>query len=121
MTRRVTANCLVWLLWPCVFAPAALGREPIPDKLVVLTFDDSSIGQFRYLEDGTIDPDSAMGILLDFAEAHPDFPPVAITTFITCRPATNFTPSCENGFKCSQPPVSGTVIGPVRFTPLNSR
>jgi hypothetical protein len=29
------------------------------------------------LANGTIDPESAMGILLDFAEAHPDFPPVA--------------------------------------------
>jgi peptidoglycan/xylan/chitin deacetylase (PgdA/CDA1 family) len=48
------------------------GRSP-----VVLTFDDSTIGQFRYLDDGTIDPDSAMGILLAFAEEHPDFPPVA--------------------------------------------
>src|SRR5437667_1797920 len=51
----------------------------------------------------------------------PDFPPVTITAFITCRPATSFTPSCENGLRCSQPPVSGTVIGPVRSRPLNSR
>jgi peptidoglycan/xylan/chitin deacetylase (PgdA/CDA1 family) len=50
---------------------------PAGKKPVVLTFDDSSIGQFRYLDDGTVDPESAMGILLDFAEAHPDFPPVA--------------------------------------------
>src|SRR2546427_3944041 len=51
----------------------------------------------------------------------PEFPPVTITAFITCRPATSFTPSCENGLRWSQPPVSGTVIGPVRSTPLNSR
>ncbi|MCZ7661941.1 MAG: polysaccharide deacetylase family protein [Thermoleophilia bacterium] len=30
---------------------------------VVLTFDDSSPGQFRYLDDGTLDPDSAVGIM----------------------------------------------------------
>lgn len=43
----------------------------------VLTFDDSTAGQLRYVEqpDGTkiIDPDCAVGILLDFAEKHPDF------------------------------------------------
>ncbi|MCI0372543.1 MAG: polysaccharide deacetylase family protein [candidate division NC10 bacterium] len=54
------------------------GRVDLPAGLspVVLTFDDSSPGQFRYLErDGEvqIDPDSAVGILLDFHRAHPDF------------------------------------------------
>lgn len=44
---------------------------------VVLTFDDGTIGQFRYIErDGQriIDPDSAVGILLAFHERHPDWP-----------------------------------------------
>jgi peptidoglycan/xylan/chitin deacetylase (PgdA/CDA1 family) len=43
---------------------------------VVLTFDDSSPGQFRYLEqNGTveIDPKSAVGILEAFTREHPDF------------------------------------------------
>ncbi|MFZ5942904.1 MAG: polysaccharide deacetylase family protein [Bacillota bacterium] len=43
---------------------------------VVLTFDDGTEGHFRYLEqDGKriIDPNSAVGILKDFAEEHPDF------------------------------------------------
>jgi len=43
---------------------------------VVLTFDDSSPGQFRYLEqNGTleIDPESAVGILEAFTREHPDF------------------------------------------------
>jgi len=39
------------------------GKSP-----VVLTFDDSSPGQFRILADGTIDPDCAVGILLAEAE-----------------------------------------------------
>jgi hypothetical protein len=47
---------------------------------VVFTFDDASPGQFRYLEtDGrlTIDPTSAVGIWLGFAQAHPDWRPRA--------------------------------------------
>ncbi|MGV8880100.1 MAG: polysaccharide deacetylase family protein [Sphingobacteriaceae bacterium] len=43
----------------------------------VLTFDDSSAGQFRYLEkDGhiTIDPDCAVGIMEQFKKTHKDFP-----------------------------------------------
>jgi peptidoglycan/xylan/chitin deacetylase (PgdA/CDA1 family) len=47
------------------------GRSP-----VVLTFDDSSPGQFRYLErdgDLVVDPDSALGILEHFHSIHPDW------------------------------------------------
>ena len=40
---------------------------------VVLTFDDSTREQFAYTDDGEIDPDTAVGILLDFAEEHDDF------------------------------------------------
>lgn len=43
---------------------------------VILTFDDSSPGQFRYLvRNGKkeIDPDCAVGMLLDFRKRHPDF------------------------------------------------
>jgi peptidoglycan/xylan/chitin deacetylase (PgdA/CDA1 family) len=53
-----------------ISAPA--GKRP-----VVLTFDDGTAGQFRMLEgaDGSvmIDPDSAVGILEDFASRHDDF------------------------------------------------
>ncbi len=74
---------LDWLyanrFYPIRFRDLTSGQIDIPigKSPVVLTFDDSSIGQFRYLDDGTIDPESAMGILLDFAAAHPDFPAVA--------------------------------------------
>jgi peptidoglycan/xylan/chitin deacetylase (PgdA/CDA1 family) len=43
---------------------------------VVLTFDDSSPGQFRYVErrgEWVIDPECAVGILEAFARAHPEF------------------------------------------------
>lgn len=44
---------------------------------VVITFDDSSAGQFRYIgsrEAPAIDPNSAVGIMEQFAREHPDFP-----------------------------------------------
>ncbi len=48
------------------------GRTPL-----VMTFDDGTGGQFRYLinKDGKIeiDPDCAVGILLDFAKKHTEF------------------------------------------------
>lgn len=43
---------------------------------VILTFDDSSPGQFRYLvQNGKkeIDPDCAVGMLMEFKKRHPDF------------------------------------------------
>lgn len=49
---------------------------------IVLTFDDGNLNNFRYLEDGTLDPNSAVGILVDFHEKHPDFP-LEATFFIT--------------------------------------
>lgn len=51
---------------------------------VVLTFDDGNQNNFRYLDDGTVDGDSAVGILLDFHAQHPDFP-LKATFFINGR------------------------------------
>ncbi len=55
------------------------GRIDVPAGYtpVALTFDDGTEGQFRYIQkDGqrVIDPDSAVGILLDFHRKHPDWP-----------------------------------------------
>lgn len=53
-----------------ITAPA--GKTPL-----VLTFDDGTEGHFRYLVDANgnkeIDPDCAVGILLNFAKEHPEF------------------------------------------------
>ncbi len=51
-------------------------KTPAGTTPLVLTFDDSSPGQFRYLDDRgslAIDPTSAVGILDAFAREHPDF------------------------------------------------
>ena len=44
---------------------------------IVLTFDDGNKNNFEYLEDNTINPDSAISILLDFGKEYPDFNPRA--------------------------------------------
>lgn len=49
---------------------------------VVLTFDDSSSSQFRYLEDGTIDPDCAVGVIKAFHDEHPKTWPMRATFFV---------------------------------------
>ncbi|MCC6790997.1 MAG: polysaccharide deacetylase family protein [Thermomicrobiales bacterium] len=66
-------------------------RAPAGKKPVVLTFDDSTAGQFRYLiaDDGTvtIDPDSAVGVMEEFYAAHPDF---GRGGFFAVRPSASF-------------------------------
>lgn len=47
----------------------------------VITFDDGRENNFRYLADGTIDPNCAVGILMEFSEQYQDFEPHA-TFFI---------------------------------------
>jgi peptidoglycan/xylan/chitin deacetylase (PgdA/CDA1 family) len=54
---------------------------PAGTSPIVLSFDDSSPGQFRFQEKGgelVVDPDSAVGILEAFHAAHPDFAAKAI-------------------------------------------
>jgi peptidoglycan/xylan/chitin deacetylase (PgdA/CDA1 family) len=63
-------------------AAGNLSVVPAGKRPVVLTFDDSSIGQFRILPDRTIDPNSAVGILLDFHETHPADWPLRATFFV---------------------------------------
>jgi peptidoglycan/xylan/chitin deacetylase (PgdA/CDA1 family) len=70
------------LLWERGYRPITLHQYvdrkidlPAGTSPVVVTFDDASPGQFGYIEeaDGTlrIDPQSAVGIWLDFAKRHP--------------------------------------------------
>ncbi|MBU0502549.1 MAG: polysaccharide deacetylase family protein [Candidatus Margulisbacteria bacterium] len=55
---------------------------PKGKKPVVLTFDDSSSSQFRYLADGTIDPDCAIGVIKAFHDEHPVDWPMRATFFV---------------------------------------
>ncbi len=56
------------------------GKSP-----VVLTFDDSSVEQFGYTNNGDIDPDTAIGILLNFAAKHEGFRATA-SLYVNQRP-----------------------------------
>lgn len=49
---------------------------PAGTSPVVLTFDDGSANQFQLRPDGSVDPDSGVGVLLGVAERHPRFRPV---------------------------------------------
>jgi hypothetical protein len=44
---------------------------------VVMTFDDATASQAGLLPNGEIDPETAVGIMLDFASTHPGFTPAA--------------------------------------------
>ncbi|MBE7553800.1 MAG: polysaccharide deacetylase family protein [Anaerolineales bacterium] len=63
-------------------AAGDLGMVPAGKRPVVLTFDDSSIEQFRLRPDGSVDPNCAIGILLDFHAAHPADWPLRATFFV---------------------------------------
>ena len=65
--------------YPVPLEDVVSGRLKVPAGKTpfVITFDDSSQGQFRYLKEGdrlVIDPQSAVGIMEDFKKQHPDFP-----------------------------------------------
>jgi peptidoglycan/xylan/chitin deacetylase (PgdA/CDA1 family) len=56
------------------------GRSPM-----VLTFDDSTVSQYGERPDGTVDPATAVGILLAVAKAHGEDHPVA-SFYVNARP-----------------------------------
>ena len=63
------------------------GRLDVPagKSPVVMTFDDSTKEQMAYDAAGNIKPNTAVGIMLDFARSHPDFKPAG-TFFINREP-----------------------------------
>jgi peptidoglycan/xylan/chitin deacetylase (PgdA/CDA1 family) len=72
--RRDIERLIAEGYYPINLIDLALGQINVPagKTPLVLTFDDSSSGQFRYLPDGTVDPDSAVGILLAAARQYPN-------------------------------------------------
>jgi peptidoglycan/xylan/chitin deacetylase (PgdA/CDA1 family) len=63
-------------------ATGTLGYVPRGRRPIALTFDDSSSGQFRYLADGSVDPDCAVGVLLSMHEKYGDDWPLRATFFV---------------------------------------
>ncbi|MGW5386718.1 polysaccharide deacetylase family protein [Nocardia sp. NPDC003963] len=72
---------------PITAAQYAAGVVDIPAGThpVVLTFDDSTTSQLRFTAAGVPAPDSAVGVLEEFAARHPDFPARA-TFYVTGEP-----------------------------------
>jgi peptidoglycan/xylan/chitin deacetylase (PgdA/CDA1 family) len=71
--------------YPVNLADVVLGRlahVPRGRRPIVLTFDDSSSGQFRYLPDGTLDPNCAVGVIKSMYEDHGDAWPMRATFFV---------------------------------------
>lgn len=59
-----------------------LRNVPAGKRPVALTFDDATAEQFRLLAGGAIDPDCAVGVLLDMNTAHPADWPLHATFFV---------------------------------------
>jgi len=72
---------------PVTAAELAERRLDVPAGTtpVVLTFDDSTRDQFALRPDGSVDPATAVGILLDFGRTHPGFRAVA-TMYVNADP-----------------------------------
>jgi len=70
--------------YPVNFVDLLNGLPNVPPgkKPVVLTFDDSDVSQFHLLDDRTIDADSAVGIMLNFYNQHPQEWPPRATFFV---------------------------------------
>ncbi len=61
---------------PVTIAEYASNRMTLPKGAspVAMTFDDSNPSQLKLRRDGSVDPGCAVGILMAFARAHPEFP-----------------------------------------------
>ena len=78
--------------YPVNFIDLIRGLPDVPPgkKPVVLTFDDSDISQFKLLADGSLDPDSAVGVLVEFSAQHaPDWP-LRATFFVLGNDYANY-------------------------------
>jgi hypothetical protein len=64
-----------------------LSMVPAGKRPVVLTFDGSTPGQLRLQSNGGVEPNTAVGILLDFHAAHPADWPLKATFFVQGSPA----------------------------------
>ncbi|HEY3779748.1 MAG TPA: polysaccharide deacetylase family protein [Fimbriimonadaceae bacterium] len=81
---------------PISLRDLVLKKLPKEGRPIVLTFDDGRPSQFRYLPDGSIDPNCAVGMLLAFHKAHPDWP-LRGTFYIIAGSEQNGVPFDQDG------------------------
>ena len=86
--------------YPVNMRDALTARLAVPrgKTPVVLTFDDARPSQFKYLADGRIDPDCAVGILEAFHHMHPDWPRRA-TFYVLPESSYNGVPFDQDGLE----------------------
>lgn len=92
-------------LWKDGYVPVnasafAAGTIDIPKgkRPVVMTFDDGSSSQFGLEADGTVSPDTAVGIMEAFAQKHPDFKPAG-TFYVNNSPFGLSGPNLSRAFQ----------------------
>jgi hypothetical protein len=80
-SARALRSDLDWLreqgFYPTTLSDLVGGLHAVPagKRPVVLTFDGSTANQFRLVGEGSVDPNSTVGVLLDYNEEHPaDWP-----------------------------------------------
>ncbi len=102
--------------YPITVKELATGNIAIPPckSPVVLTFDDSSPGQYRVLEDGSIDPECAVGILQ--AAAKDGTWPMKASFFVLLDVTPRTTSSSVNQ-TCSRRRCATWSSGAVRWKP----
>jgi peptidoglycan/xylan/chitin deacetylase (PgdA/CDA1 family) len=104
---------------PVTQAEFLAGTFPIPAGTapIVLTFDDSTRGQFDLDDDGEPVPDTAVGIIEAFAAEHPDWRATAVFAFNFPEPfgdagyAEKLRWLIDNGYELSNHSVSHTNLG----------
>lgn len=71
---------------PVLLSDYVKGHMDLPAgyKPYIITFDDGMASNFRYNADGTIDKESGVGVIMEFAKTHPLFRPHA--TFFIAEP-----------------------------------
>ena len=116
-----------------IFLSENLQTVPAGKTPVAITFDDARGSQFKYLKNGQIDPNCALGILEAFHQKHPEEWPQRATFWVLPRSSYNPTPFWQagqdkskvqflvkNGYEVSNHSTKHHSLGPMGAAELKS-